>query len=91
MLGIGPVLGGQRRVHARHLTGPRVRPWTERWWSESDVERLQGDRKRGDTPGTVSATLKTLNAICDSNTKHLTCHNLVLKTLSERHLSELVN
>lgn len=55
---IGPVWGGQGRGHAGHLTGPRVRPWTARWWSESDVGRLQGDRKRGDTPGTVSATLK---------------------------------
>lgn len=59
----------QGKGHADHLTGPRVRLWTTRWWSESDVGKLQGDRKRGDTPGKVSATLQTLSAI--SHTRHI--------------------
>lgn len=59
-----PRMKDKGRDRAGHLTGPRVRPWTTRWWSESDVGRLQGDTKRGDTPRRVSPALQTLSAIC---------------------------
>lgn len=39
--------------HAGHLTALRGRPWTKRWWNESDVGRLPkgrgGGGKKGDT------------------------------------------